>query len=76
MVLANVNGIGSLEMVGLLIDFLTESRAGLVSLRPQRKMRAMNGTVNVLGPMSPNECGPQLRTTCEAALTECVGRFG
>ena len=33
MVLANVDGIGGLEMVGLLIDFVTESRAGLVSLR-------------------------------------------
>ena len=36
MVLANVDGIGSLEMVGLLIDFLTESRAGLVSLRSRK----------------------------------------
>ena len=50
MVLANVDGIGSPEIVGLLVDFLTESRAGLVSLRPRRKMRAMNGIVNVLGP--------------------------
>ena len=55
MVLVNVDGIGSLEMVGLLIDFLTESRAGLVSLRSRRKMRAMNETVNVLGPTSPSE---------------------
>jgi hypothetical protein len=35
MVLANVDGIESLEMVGL-IDFLTESRAGLVSLLPRK----------------------------------------
>jgi hypothetical protein len=35
--LTNVDGIGSREMVRLLIDFLTESRAGLVSLRSRRK---------------------------------------
>ena len=39
----------------LLIDFLIESRAGLVSLRSRRKMRAMNETVNVLGPTSLSE---------------------
>jgi len=41
--------------VTLLVDFLTEFKAGLVSLRLRRKM---NGTVNVLGPTSLNECGP------------------
>jgi hypothetical protein len=55
MVLINIDGIGSLEMVRLLIDFLTESRAGLVSLRSRRKMRAMNETVNVLSPTSLSE---------------------
>lgn len=52
MVLANVDGIGSFEIVGL-IDFLTESRAGLVNLRSRRKTRAMNETVNVLDPTFP-----------------------
>ena len=60
MVLVNVDGIGSLEMVGLLIDFLTESRAGLVSLRSRRKMRAMNGRVNVLSPTSQINAVPSL----------------
>jgi hypothetical protein len=55
MVLANVDGIGSLEIVGLLIDFLTESRASLVNLRSRRKIRAMNEIVNVLDPTSPSE---------------------
>jgi hypothetical protein len=53
--LTNVDGIRSREMVRLLIDFLTESRAGLVSLRSPRKMRAINETVNVLGPTSLSE---------------------
>ena len=37
--LVNVDRIRSREMVGLLIDFLTESRAGLVSLRSPRRMK-------------------------------------
>lgn len=54
-VFANVAEIGSLKMVGLLIDFLTESRAGLVSLRSRRKIRGINETVNVLVSTSPGE---------------------
>jgi hypothetical protein len=42
MSLTNVDGIRSREMVGLLIDFLTESRAGLVSLCSPRRMKAIN----------------------------------
>lgn len=53
--LTNVEGIGGLEIVGLLIDFLTESRADLVSLRSRRTMRAPNETLNVLGPTSLSE---------------------
>src|SRR5271156_4473568 len=52
----------SRALISSSIGSLTESRAGVVSLRPRRKMRAMNGTVNVLGPMSPTKYGPQLRT--------------
>jgi hypothetical protein len=55
MSLTNVDGIRSREMVRLLIDFLTESRAGLVSLRSSRKMRAINETVNVLDLTFSNE---------------------
>ena len=65
----NVDEIRSLEIVGLLVDFLTEPRVGLVSLLPRRKMRAMNGTVNVLGLTSLSDCGPQLRLR-----TVCVPR--
>ena len=76
MSLANVDGIRSREMVGLLIDFLTESRAGLVSLRSPRRMKAINDSrrtrFNVPKRMrsAASYC---LRT--QAALTEWVGRF-
>jgi hypothetical protein len=55
MVLINVNGIRNLKIVRLLINFLTESRAGLISLRSRRKVRAMNEIVNVLSPTSLSE---------------------
>ena len=68
MVLANVDGIGALEMVGLLVDFLIESRGGLVSLCPRRKVSAMDGTVNILGPSS------QLNAVLTFVLV-CVSRW-
>jgi hypothetical protein len=60
------DGIGSREMIGLLLDFLSESTAGPVSLAcaHEETMKATNGTINVLGPTSQNECGPKLRTVC------------
>jgi hypothetical protein len=52
-ILINVDGIRSLKIIKL--NFLTESRAGLVSLRSRRKIRAINKTVNVLGLTSLSE---------------------
>ena len=54
-------------MVGLIVDFLTESRASLVSLRRRRKMRARNGTVNVVGPT------PQMNAVLTFVLSEYLG---
>jgi hypothetical protein len=41
-------------------------------------MKKDEGTVNILGPSSPNEC-PSSPSQClrtQAALVECVGQFG
>jgi hypothetical protein len=42
MVLIDVDRIGSREIVGLVVDFLTEPRPGVVNRRPRKRIKAMN----------------------------------
>ncbi len=60
--LTHFDGIRSCEIIGLFVDFPTESKTYLVTLHVSRKTRANDGRINVLRPTSLNGCGRQLST--------------
>jgi hypothetical protein len=57
---ANFDGIRTREMIGFVVDFLTEP--SIISLRSRRNEKAINVIVDILGPTAPYKVGHQLST--------------
>ena len=78
MVLIDVDRIGTREIVGLLVDFLTESRPGVVNRRPRKGKGDEPKRGNVLSPTSPYRLSHELGAICvtSAPPAESAGRAG